>query len=488
MNGKTEMNRTTASVIVTFSLLLSVGCDQPKKVEAPASSIGSASASGPNDSLIRSRAVEAVIWGMPAVNYDLMVQAMNNQAHGGFNQIVYWSKLSTWKNQTLTPNPDAVYVMPFFNTKEAGPMVLEIPPAGDGVIVGSIDDCWQTAIEDVGPAGADKGKGGKYLILPPDYKGKLPAGYLPMPASTYESYALLRSNPKTGSDADVAAAVEYAKRIRIYPLSQAAHPPDTKWNDAVDVVFDSTIPYDERFFQSLDRVVQIEPWIDRDKAMIDQLKSIGIEKGKPFNPDAATNQVLKSAAADAHAWLAAEYEKAFTPPFYPGTHWALPVSPDLLKSIQVNYTIPNVYPVDARGTTYTMGFFSAKHLGSGQFYLVDIKDKNAQRFHGASTYKLTLPANAPVKQYWSVTVYDAETHAFLRNVARQSRSSLSPGLQKNRDGSVNIYFAPKAPGGKDTNWVPTDPNRKFELMFRAYGPTETFFQKTWALPDPEKVQ
>jgi hypothetical protein len=258
---------------------------------------------------------------MPAVNYDLMYQAMVNQTHGGFNQIVYWSKLSSWKNQTLTPNPDAIYIMPFFNTKDVGPMVLEIPPADNGTIVGSIDDCWQTAIEDVGPAGIDKGKGGKYLILPPDYKGKLPAGFLPMPASTYESYALLRSILKSGSDADVAKAIDYARRIKVYPLSQAAHPPETKWNDAFDAVFDANIPYNERFFQSVNRIVQTEPWIERDKAMIDQLKSIGIEKGKPFSPDAATNDTLKSAAQEAHTLLESSYEKAFDPPFFPGTHW-----------------------------------------------------------------------------------------------------------------------------------------------------------------------
>lgn len=434
----------------------------------------------------KSRAVEAVIWGMPAVNYDLMYQAMANQAHGSFNQIVYWSKLSNWKNQTLTPNPDAIYIMPFFNTKDVGPVVLEIPAAGDGTIVGSIDDCWQTAIEDVGPAGVDKGKGGKYLILPPDYKGKPPAGYLPMPSSTYESYALLRSILKSGSDADVAKAVDYAKRIKVYPLSQAAQPPETKWNDAFDVVFDSTIPYDERFFQSLNRIVQTEPWIERDKAMIDQLKSIGIEKAKPFNPDTAMNETLKSAAQQAHAFLQSSYEKAFDPPYVPGTHWALPVSQDLVQSFATNFTVPNIYPVDARGTTFTFGFFSAKHLGAGQFYLLQIKDKDGQLLNGASTYKLNVPANAPVNQYWSSTVYSGDTHAFIRNSPRLSRSSLNPDLKKNPDGSVDVYFGPKAPQGKDSNWVATDPNSNFEILFRLYGPTKAFFDKTWRLPDIEK--
>ena len=120
------------------------------------------------------RAVEAVIWGIPAVNFDLMLQAAIS-AKGKTNQVVYWSRLPDWKNQTLTPNPDVIYLMPFFNTKEVGPMVMEIPPAGPvGSITGSIDDGWQTALEDVGPAGVDQGKGGKYLILPPGYKDNVP--------------------------------------------------------------------------------------------------------------------------------------------------------------------------------------------------------------------------------------------------------------------------------------------------------------------------
>ncbi|HJR75569.1 MAG TPA: DUF1254 domain-containing protein [Nitrospiraceae bacterium] len=228
---------------------------------------------------IERRAVEAIIWGMPAVNAELMFGAMND-AGADFNQVVYWSRPVSWKNQTLTPNPDTIYLMPFYNTKDAGPMVLEIPPAEEEAsITGSIDDAWQTALEDVGPAGVDKGKGGKYLILPPGYKEKASDGYIALPADTYAGFVLLRSNLKSGSDADIAKAVAYGKRVKFYPLSQAANPPETIFVDAIDVVYDSTIPYDLRFFQSFDRFAQREPWLERDKAMIDQLKSIGIEKG-----------------------------------------------------------------------------------------------------------------------------------------------------------------------------------------------------------------
>ena len=130
--------------------------------------------------------MEAIIWGIPVVNYDLMFQSMVRDAKGRVNQILYWSGLADWKNQYLTPNPDTIYFMPFFSTKDVGPLVLEIPPADDGSITGTIMDSWQTALEDVGPAGADKGKGGKYLILPPDYKDKVPEGYIVLPSQTYQ--------------------------------------------------------------------------------------------------------------------------------------------------------------------------------------------------------------------------------------------------------------------------------------------------------------
>ena len=229
--------------------------------------------------------------------------------------------------------------MPFFNTKDAGPMVLEIPPADDGVINGTVMDAWQVPLEDVGPAGVDKGKGGKYLILPPNHSAAVSEGYIALPSMNFQGYALLRSILQSGSDADIAKAVAYAKRIKLYPLSQEANPPPTTFVDAIDVVYDSTIPYDLRFFQSLDRVVQIEPWLARDKLMIDILKSIGIEKGKPFNPDAKTQDVLKSAAGEAYALLESRYEGMFTP-YFDISRWALPALPDYLKASSGGFSDP----------------------------------------------------------------------------------------------------------------------------------------------------
>jgi hypothetical protein len=224
----------------------------------------------------------------------------------------------------------------------------------------------------------------------------------------------------------------------------------------------------------------------RDKAMIDPLKSIGIEKGKPFKPDATTRDLLNDAAREAHAWLVARYETSLSSPYYQGGHWALPGSPELFEGQSTFFARPDVYPIDVRGVTFSYAYFTPKHPGKGSSYLLSIADKDGRLLDGGTTYRLTVPANAPVQQYWSATVYDRATHAPIRNARWPSRSSQTPGLQKNADGSVDVYFGPNAPAGKESNWVPTNSGGGFEVLFRFYGPEKALFEKTWKLPDIEK--
>ena len=433
------------------------------------------------------RAVEAAIWGMSAVNFDLMLQALID-GEGAPNQVAYWSRPPDSLNQTLTPNPNTVYVMPFFDTKLAGPMVLEIPPANGGMITGSIDDAWQCALEDVGPAGADKGRGGKYLILPPGHEMQAPEGYIVLSAQTYQGYALLRSDVRSGSDADVAAAVAYGRRVRFYPLSQAANPPETVFLDFSGKPYEANIPFDRRYFRSLARMVEYEPWLTRDKSMIDPLRSLGIAKGQPFQPDAATEALLDEAAAEAEAWIDAKREQMFDLPFYPGTRWAVPADHKLIEGNATFFADPDSYPTDARAVTYSMGYFSAKHLGSGQFYLMAVRDREGDPLDGGATYRLHVPPDPPFELYWSVTAYDRETHGLVRGVSRASRGSNRPEIEANPDGSVDVWFGPEAPTGKEGNWMPTSAGRGFELLFRIYGPKKSFFDKQWTLPDLEKVR
>jgi hypothetical protein len=445
------------------------------------------SSQSPSDRFLEQRAVEAVIWGMPAVNYDLMLQEMLSKTDGKVGQVIYWGRPLDARNQTLTPNPDALYFMAFFNAKD-GPIVLDLPPGdANGSFNGNIVTVWQMPLEDAGLLGYDKGAGGKYLLLPPGYSGPRPDGYIPLQSDTYGGYALIRSNLISHSDADVAKSIAYGKRMKVYSLAQAANPPPTVFTDVKDVTFDSTIRYDASFFQNLDRVVQSEPWLQRDRAMIDQLKSLGIEKGKPFNPSDATRAMLTSAARQAHALLEAKYTAGLPPFFSPTSRWTYPAPPEFVKATQDGYADPNTYPIDSRGLVYSYAYIGIKRLGTGQFYLISIRDKDGDALDGGQSYRLKVPANAPVEQYWSVTAYDRQTHALIKNMPRASRSSQIPEMQRNADGSVDVYFGPKAPAGKESNWVPTDPARQFELMFRAYAPTKALFEKTWVLPDVERV-
>lgn len=438
------------------------------------------------DRAIHRRAVEAVIWGMPAVNFERMLQAASVQGANS-NQVVYWSKPVNAKNQTLTPNPDTIYLNPFYDTSK-GPVVVEVPPAtADNVIVGSFDTAWQNALADVGPGGGDDGRGGKYLITPPGYQDKAPEGYMVLPSETFRGFVILRSNFKSRDEADVVSAVNHGKRVKIYPLSGDASA--TVFVDAYDKPFDATIPYDATYFEFLNRFVQAEPWLVRDKVMIDVLKTLGIEKGKPFQPDARTQKIFADAAHEAHALIAMQYESAFAAaPFFPGTRWALPVPKPTIDGMSTKFAAPEAYPIDGRAIMYHMAYFSPKKFGGGQFYIMTIHDSAGLPLDGNKAYRLRVPPNAPLSQYWSVTVYDRETHALVKNMTRASRASNVHDLQKNPDGSVDVYFGPQAPSGKESNWVPTDPQRGFELLFRVYGPKPEFFEKTWNLPDVEKVK
>ena len=436
---------------------------------------------------IERRAVEAVLWGMSAVNTDLMRQEMLTKTTGKVNEVIYWGRPLDYRNQTLTPNPDAIYFMAFFDMKDIGPIVFDIPP-GDAKasLTGNIVTVWQTALEDVGLLGLDKGAGGKFVIVPPGYDEPIPDGYTVLKSDTYSGYALLRSNMKSHSEQDVATSIAYGKRVKLYPLSQAAAPPETVFTDVKDVEYDSTIRYDASFFENLDRVVQSEPWIERDRAMIDQLRTIGIEKGKPFAQSEETKAALNSAIGEAQALLEMRYDAGF-PPFFPNSHWTYPTLQEAIEGQGTGYADPGKYAVDARALLYTYGYIAIKRPGMAQFYLISIRDKDGEGFDGAKAYRLHVPADAPVEQYWSVTAYDRQTHALIKNMDRASRGSNAADLQKNADGSADVFFAPESPAGKETNWVPTDPKRGFELMFRVYGPTKEFFEKKWVLPDVEKV-
>ncbi|WP_373938862.1 DUF1214 domain-containing protein [Rhodococcus qingshengii] len=432
---------------------------------------------------IHRRAVETAVWGMAAVNYEIMRSKM---APEGKNEFLFWSGLLDWKNQTLTPNPDLIYYMAFIDPGRDGPMVIDIPAGSDDhVLNGSVCNVWQVPLEDVGKFGADEGRGARYLVLPPGYDGRIPEGYVVLQSDTNRVYALLRSVLPSPTQAALDSGLEYCNRIGIYPLAEADNPQSTARRDLRGQLVDTRIPYDIRYWEALDRTVQAEPWLSRDRAFAEMLKTIGIERGRPFSPPPQRIALLESAIQEAHEWLRELYERE--PSFFESRQWFFPAARDFIEGQNRNFANGEVYPYTDRAVVYHMAFIGLKRLGVGQFYLVNIRDRAGNLFHSDRTYRMRVPAGVPVSQYWSVTMYDGDDHTFIRHATKFSVSSQTPGVKVNDDGSIDVYFGPKEIPGLESNSIATGDSDTFELMFRFYGVGPEVMSKEWELDDVDLI-
>jgi hypothetical protein len=432
---------------------------------------------------VERRAVEAAIWGMPLVNTDAMRQAYFRDVGAKYNDICYFSKPQDWKFQVTTPNASTNYVYFNFNLKD-GPVVVEIPAAVDAGLLGSMVDAWDEPMADIGPAGEDQGKGGRYLLLPPDYKGDAPAGFFPLRYPTYNGYALYRAIRNGTTDADAAAALALVKKLRVYPLAQAANPPEQRFIDIYGKTFDGIANFDERFFESFNRMVQEEPVRQGDMVMMGMLKSIGIEKGKDFKPDAATQSILRSAAQEAQANFIGMLT-SYSQPWWPDRKWS-PPDPKGVKT-GFTYQTADALDVDARGFANFAAFAMPKKTGTSLVYLFTFRDSRGERLRGERTYTVRIPANVPAKQYWSMIVYAVDTAALIREAPVVTLDSYNQAMQRNADGSVDIYFGPKPPAGKEANWIYTAAGNAFFPAMRFYDPDKPLFDRTWKLPDLEQI-
>jgi len=434
---------------------------------------------------LQQRAVTAAIWGMPIVSMNAMRQAFFRDAKANYNDVVFWSKPSDWKNQTTTPNASARYVYFNFNTKD-GPVVVDIPPAVDAGLFGTLLDAWQTPLADVGPEGEDQGKGGKYLLLPPGFGGDAPAGYIAVRARTYNGYSLLRAIPKGSSEADVSKAIALVKKLRLYPLSKADSPPEQRFVDMSGTLFDGIVRFDESFYLSLAQMINEEPVLAQDRAMMGLLLPLGIEKGKEFKPDAQAQRDLEQSAGAAHAWLM-EAQPTYGTPTWPDLSWKLPAPPAATET-GFSFERPDYLDVDARGIGYFCWYAPPKNLGAATYYLAAFKDAKGDSLRGEGSYKLHVPPNVPAQQFWALTLYDRDTCGFIRDMPRAGIDSYDQKMQRNADGSVDIYIGPAPPAGEEANWIETASGRGWFTYFRLYGPEKAFFDKTWKLPEIEKLQ
>lgn len=426
------------------------------------------------DNLDRSRALQAYLLGLPIVNQVAMRNALREYGPDNTTDVI-WENLVDSKTVELTANDNTVYSFIWLDTSK-GPLVVEIPPK----VLGLIDDMWYRWVADVGITGADHGKGGKYLILPPGYKVEVPDGYFVVRPSTYGNWMPFRSflvdgSPKPGVDL-------VKKTLKIYPLGDEAHPQPIKYVNLSGVPSTFVAPADYSFWELLNQAIQEEPPEGSDPTTLGLFASIGIEKGKPFAPDERMKKILADAAKiGAVTARTIGYKMRDKSGFiYPDSYWRKP----FFGGYKFEGS-PGVSNLDgaiffyflATGVTPAM---AEKMVGKGSQYPWTALDADGNPFDGAKTYKLHLPPHIPAKDFWSVIVYDTQTRSMLQTDQQfPSVSSQDKDVKVNADGSVDVWFGPKAPEGMEHNWVQTIPGKGWFMILRLYGPLEPWFNQTW---------
>ena len=429
------------------------------------------------------RAVEVYLEQMPAVSMYAIREGLRVFGARASHHVVVWESLMDEETILLTGNSETVYAMAFLDLMRDGPTVVDAPPG----LLGGLVDMWQQQIADIGPTGADKGKGGRFLLLPPSYRGALRDGFITLRSRTNGVMVGVRGFLDNGT---TDTAVKLLESMRIHSLSRIAHPPDMVFLNGSKHEIDTVFPDTYEFFEHLARLVELEPEDVVSPQERFFLASIGIQKGKPFHPDASRRKLLGEAARLGSA-IARTNTFASTDPerlVYPDRMWEwafIGGSASFDSQGFVNVDRRAAFAYAAIGMSPAM---VEKQVGAGSQYLWTMHSSSGAFLDGGKNYRLHLPENIPVKLFWSVVVYDSESRSMLRNGGRFPTVSQYTGPAINPDGSVDIYFGPLAPRGKEKNWIETVEDKGWFPLLRFYGPLQPFFDKTWKPGDIEEVR
>lgn len=439
------------------------------------------SAHGLFDSMDFQRACQAYLWALPAVGFEYVLREQRNDL-GAKNGDVVIYKGHRDVSRFLTPNVTTPYIIGFMDLAEAGPMALQVPA---GAIAGSAMDFWQRPLTDFGMTGPDQGQGGLYLLVGP---GQEPPQGLPANVKIVRSPTFGIGFFYRALDADPAKAEAMEKAIRTYPWSQRDNPRATQ-HIKPNAPQTATLPRGMEYWEQLAAVINREPVDDRDRFFVAMLRPLGIERGKAFKPDDRQRKLLTEGAQVGELMAKANsFDKRFPGSRYRSdTHWDYVIMADPAQDL-ADYS-----QLDERGAYFYEAVALSKGMvtktpGVGQAYLGSYRDKNGHAFDGGKSYRLRVPPNPPAKQFWSVTVYDTETRGIIQNTQKIADRSSRQDLVANADGSVDVYFGPKAPKGFEKNWIPTVPGRSWFTYFRLYAPLEPYFDRSWPLPDIELVK
>ena len=428
------------------------------------------------DYLDTARAMDAFLKGMPGASLKGLIDGAHSLGAVEAHEVMIFDKLMDSNSLFLTGNTSTMYTIPDLDLKRDGPIVVEVP---DGLL-GAANDAWFRYVNDLYMAG-------KYLYVPPGYEGELPDGYTILRPRTYRVWVFLRANIANGVD----KAVDFVKtNLKVYPLASADNPPKMKWVSASGQSFNTIHANNIEFYHHLNDVIQYEPLGMLDSETRGLFASIGIEKGNEFAPDSrmqgilADGVALGNAASRAIVW----YPRADV------NMAGVQIYPDTDSAWLTGFVDKNVFFTGDDGQTMNSDARVAFHYpytavtpamstpreGQGSDYGITYVDANKLPFDGSKTYKVHIPANVPVNNFWALTLYDPQTRSMLQSSQRfPTVGSQTDGIRRNQDGSYDIYFGPQAPKGFENNWLETIPGKSWFVILRMYGPLKPWIEKTW---------
>jgi len=483
------------SLVLAALILLNVGCkkDTTSTENTSVSQSGTAvkmdgelpskeSVPALFDEMDFQQATQCYLWGLPLMVFAEWQHIQYTTFNATSNDLVLYNTYND-RLGILTGNATTPYIITFIDLAANGPTVIEMPP---GHTAGGLADFWQREQATIGEMGPDKGKGGKYVLVPPTMKDFKADGYFIVPCNTVNTFFGFRA-----LDPDPKVTEDLLKLVKIYPYDKRANPVPTKViSPPVGKKWYGIQPTGIAYWERLHAILQEEPVQERDRFFMAWLKNLGIEKGKPFAPDERQKKILTAAAEKGQQMaMVNSFSKRFKDvKHWPDKNWdyvLLMKDPSQRADNYDEFFERAAYFYEA--VTYSKAMIS-KTPNVGQAYLGTYTDNQGNWLDGAKNYTLNVPANPPAVNFWSISVYDIATRCLIDNEQKNADLSSRKDLVKNADGSVDLYFGPKAPAGKEKNWVQTIPGKHWFTYMRFYGPTEAYFNKSWKMDDVKEVK
>jgi hypothetical protein len=446
----------------------------------------SATATQARDDADFQRAVTAYRFWYPAVSVEGIFNG--SRAVGILDNEAFGIAAAGPRQVGFTLNSDTPYGSGTIDLSK-GPMVIELPP---GPYIGLVNDHYQGWVLDMGLPGPDQGKGGKHLILPPGYKGAVPKDYHVGRSSSNKVLMAVRALPVGG---DVARAMDALQAIKVYPFAQANKAASIKVVDTTQIKMDSTsLAWEDnfRFWEVLSRIVNEEPIVEKFLPMYGLLSTLGIEKGKPFAPDARMKAILERAAKTGRDQMLVSAFASDRPDriAWPDRKWEWVG----LVPGSAQFETPAGMDLEARDRWFAQAIVTSpamfrRNAGAGSLYWLGARDITGAYLDGGKTYRLTMPQPVPGKLFWSVTAYDAQTRSEVQtDQDKAALRSLFELKDVSKEEPTVLYFGPTAPSGQESRWIKTVPGRGWFAYIRIYGPEPAAFDRSWKPGDFEEVK